>query len=344
MSGGVDSTASALILRQHHHVKGFFMRLAQPDFTTQKERVEEIAAKLEIDLQIVDLRQQFNTLVLKYFSNSYYHGLTPNPCVVCNREIKFGLFFKAVRENGAEYMATGHYAQIVENKGYFSLHCGIDARKDQSYFLSRLDHTQLAKIIFPLGAMNKENCYNYVREQGFYDFDGLESQDVCFLEKRGIGHFLDKGMAPSQAGPIMKNDGTILGQHQGLYHYTIGQRKGLGISSDSPLYVIELDIKNNCLVVGKNDELFCDTMYVHDLHWLAGKPPYLSRNYSVRIRYSHRGSEAHINLLDKNRAKIIFSSPQRAITPGQFAVIYDGTELLGSGIIEKSNLNFTVNK
>ena len=336
MSGGVDSTACALLLREKYNIQGFFMHLAQPDFPAQKKRVEEIATRLGIPLHVIDLRPQFETCVLQYFSESYFEGLTPNPCVICNRKIKFGLFLDAVIGNDLDYMATGHYATITEDAGTFHLHKGTDPKKDQSYFLSRLTQSQLAKVLFPLGSMTKENTYRYVEEQGFHDFKGLESQDVCFLDKSGIGRFLDsRSPLEMKNGSILSTDGSTLGKHNGLFNYTIGQRKGLGISSEAPLYVIRLDTTNNAVIVGGNDELFCEKIRVKELHWLAGNPPDLSRTYSVRIRYSHKGSDAAIHMGEHGKAEMTFQTPQRAITPGQFAVIYRETELLGSGIIEK---------
>ena len=335
MSGGVDSTACAMMLREEHPVKGFFMRLAQPDFNEQRKKVETIADKLNIDLQIIDLRKEFEQAVLNYFSGSYFKGLTPNPCVICNKEIKFGLFLDAILNAGMSKMATGHYARIIEDNDLFHLKAGIDPKKDQSYFLARLSQQQLGSVLFPLGDKEKESIYEFVEKNGFTHFRGQESQDVCFLEKNQIGTFLDK--RNSQAAPkgaIVSTEGKVLGEHTGLFHYTIGQRKGLGISHPEPLYVIGLDAKNNTVMVGTNDELFNKTIRVKHLQWLAGHPPDLNQNYNVRIRYSHRGSLAQLTLQDNNCGIFTFSESQRAITPGQFAVVYNNTELLGSGIIE----------
>jgi tRNA-specific 2-thiouridylase len=272
--------------------------------------------------------------VLEYFSTSYFTGRTPNPCVICNREIKFGLFLEAILAGGMTHMATGHYARLEQSGNIHRLFMGIDPRKDQSYFLSRLDQNQLARILFPLGGRTKESTYRLVEQHGFDDFQGLESQDVCFLADTTIGDFLE-GRSPRQnvAGPILSTAGEILGTHQGLFRYTIGQRRGLGIASDAPLYVVELDVERNAVIVGRNEELFRRRIRVTDLHWLAGTPPDTAGQYTVRIRYSHRGSAAALALHDDRYGEILFHEPQRAITPGQFAVIYDGTELLGSGII-----------
>lgn len=310
------------------------MQLAQPNFAAQKARVEAIAAKLGISLQIINLQQEFEQKVLDYFSGSYYQGLTPNPCVICNKEIKFGLFLEAMLAAGMDTMATGHYAKIVKTGDMYHLHCGDDPKKDQSYFLSRLTQGQLAKVIFPLGEQTKTDTYRFVEEHGFDDFHGLESQDVCFLENSQIGDYLeDRSTNKAVAGPIVSTSGKVLGHHKGLFRHTIGQRKGLGISSETPLYVVSLDVTDNRVIVGKNEELFKKQIRVEKLHWLADTAPDTTINYKVRIRYSHRGSMAKLVLDDHGCGDIIFQEPQRAVTPGQFAVIYHETELLGSGVI-----------
>ncbi len=334
LSGGVDSTACALLLREHYQVKGFFMQLAQPNFQAQKVRVETVAKKLGIPLQIINLQQEFEQRVLDYFSGSYFQGLTPNPCVICNREIKFGLFMEAILAAGMDKMATGHYAKIERTSGIYHLYSGDDPQKDQSYFLSRLTQDQLAKVLFPLGERTKKDTYRFVEQYGFDDFHGLESQDVCFLENSQIGNFLEnRSTLDNDEGPIVSTEGKLLGHHKGLFRYTIGQRKGLGISSETPLYVVALDATDNRVIVGRNEELFKKQIQVKKLHWLADKKPDITIDYMVRIRYSHRGSNARLVLDNNGCGDIIFHEPQRAVTPGQFAVIYHDTELLGSGII-----------
>lgn len=310
------------------------MQLAQPDFAAQKTRVQAVADKLGIPLQIIDLQQEFKQSVLDYFSGSYYQGLTPNPCVICNKEIKFGLFMDAILNAGMDRMATGHYARIEKKDDGYHLHGGDDPKKDQSYFLSRLTQQQLAKVIFPLGETMKHDTYRFVEANGFYDFHGQESQDSCFLENKQIAPFLAAyANGVDTPGAIVSTSGKVLGRHQGLFHYTIGQRKGLGISSEAPLYVVGLDAKEKRVIVGGNAELFKKRIRVQELHWLADKTPELTTKYQVRIRYSHRGSAARLVIDDKGCGDIIFDQPQRAVTPGQFAVVYHGTELLGSGII-----------
>ena len=337
MSGGVDSTACALLLQKQGEVEGFFMRLHQPDFEKQKERVKSIAEKLSIKLNIIDLRDEFEEKVLDYFTSHYFKGLTPNPCVVCNREIKFGLFFDRIMAHGMDMAATGHYANLVCIDGIYHLYCGTDRSKDQSYFLSRLDQRQLSRVIFPLGGMEKEQTYRLVEKHGFDDFRGIESQDVCFLEGGKISCFLEK-RAPRELhhGSIVTRSGKKLGEHRGIFRYTIGQRKGLGISSSHPLYVTALDPATGSVIVGGNEELLKTSIRVKDLHWLSGTPPGNRKKYTVRIRYSHRGASATLVLGNNNEGHFLFDEPQRAITPGQYAVIYIENELLGSGIITGS--------
>lgn len=334
MSGGVDSTACALLLKDQYDIEGFFMQLAQPDFARQRTRVSTIADKLGIKLSVIDLRHEFKQKVLHYFSSSYFDGLTPNPCIVCNREIKFGLFMESILKHGMDKIATGHYARIIKENTFFQLHRGADPHKDQSYFLSRLNQQQLSRLLFPLGETDKNSTYLFVENHGFDDFRGLESQDVCFLKDQNIGQYLEEhSQTVDSSGPILTSSGEQLGTHRGLFHYTIGQRKGLGISSSAPLYVIALDIENNSVIVGDNEELFKNTIQIKGIHWLAGSNPPLGKNYNVRIRYSHKGSAATLTMEQKDTGVLFFKEPQRAVTPGQFAVIYNNTELLGSGII-----------
>lgn len=334
MSGGVDSTATAILMQQQAEVYGFFMKLEQPGLEQQLERVSQISEKLKIQLEIIDLTKEFQKAVLDYFSNSYFKGLTPNPCVVCNREIKFGLFQRAILDRGVDVMATGHYAQIINQNGFSKLYKGVDPCKDQSYFLSRLSQQQLNKSSFPLGTMKKNDIYKLVEEHGFMDFRGQESQDVCFLEQDNVADFLEQQPNFSDmSGNIVLSDGTVLSKHNGLHRYTVGQRKGLGISYHSPLYVIHLDVATNSVIVGTNEQLFRQELTVQDIHWLLPKAPQKLTNIEVRIRSTHKGARASFEMLDNNQGRVLFEESQRAITPGQFAVFYKDKHLLGSGII-----------
>ncbi len=337
MSGGVDSTATALLLREDYEIHGFFMQLAQPDLEQQKQRIEDIARRLEIPLTIIDLSRQFERYVLDYFSSTYHQGRTPNPCMVCNRTIKFGLFMDAILERGMEYMATGHYARIDHSGGTPRLLKGRDKRKDQSYFLARLSLKQLQRVLFPLGEMEKEATYRFVEEKGFDHFRGQESQDVCFLEESSVGSFLleREGKKLISEGDIVSKDGTVLGRHRGLCHYTIGQRKGLGISDTSPWYVTDLDSETNRVIIGKPEDLEQDTLIIDNFHQLTEEKIAPDQDYFVKIRYRHQAQKARIVQLDKDIRQIKFAARQRAITPGQFAVIYDQDQVIASGEIIK---------
>ncbi|MFN2353418.1 MAG: tRNA 2-thiouridine(34) synthase MnmA [Desulfopila sp.] len=333
LSGGVDSTSTALLLRDQYTVTGFFMQLAQPGITEKTAQVAELAEKIGIPLQIINLRERFTQYVLNYFSTSYFAGLTPNPCIICNTMIKFGLFLDTVLDTGMDTMATGHYARIGCHNHRFRLYKGIDRHKDQSYFLSRLAQKQLARILFPLGTMKKKDIYTFAEQHGFSYFRGQESQDVCFLENTSVSDFLHKGRPdPASAGYITNQAGDILGSHDGIANYTIGQRRGLGISDASPYYVVRLDAAHNTVVVGKNDELLRTGIEVKDLHWISGTAP-LRQDMDIKIRSTHQGCRGRLTQLDNNRYQIDFAEPQRAVTPGQFAVFYHNDELLGSAEI-----------
>jgi tRNA-specific 2-thiouridylase len=335
MSGGVDSTACALLLQKKYEVHGFFMQLAQPDLAEQLQRVKKIAGLCSIPLQIIDLRSRFEEKVLRYFAHSYQNGYTPNPCMICNCEIKFGLFMDAICDRGIERIATGHYTKIVADHDCFFLQQGEDTKKDQSYFLARVSQKQLARVEFPLGSMTKENVYDFVEENGFADFRGQESQDVCFLGDSSIGDFLEtRESKPATSGEIVDMKGLVLGRHNGIYNYTIGQRKGLGIAAATPLYVIRIDAANNRVVVGENHELFQRKIVIDNVMWTCDKTPLGNHDYQVKIRYGHQAQDAQIKHISDSRYQVSFTEKQRAITPGQFAVIYDQDLVIGSGEIQ----------
>jgi tRNA-uridine 2-sulfurtransferase len=334
MSGGVDSTICALLLKDHYETTGFFMQLAQPDMIQQVKRVKDIASRIGIELHIIDLRRQFQQKILACFTRSYFYGLTPNPCMICNKEIKFGLCLDVMLAAGMNCVATGHYARIDCTDGLYHLYKGSDPDKDQSYFLARLTQEQLSRILFPLGDMTKKETYVLAQQMGFMDFEGRESQDVCFLDDQRIGDYLEKNEPTLAAtGPIVTADGRVLGQHHGLFRYTIGQRKGLGLPDATPWYVLAIEREENRIVVGKEDALYRDCIMIRNIHWLAGRLPEPEINYQVRIRYSHPGADAAITMISDDCCRIIFNEKQRAITPGQFAVIYKDNEVIGSGEI-----------
>lgn len=334
LSGGVDSTATALLLQEDHELCGFFMVLAQPDLQQQLQRVQSIANRLGIPLVTIDLQAAFTQHVLEYFSSSYFHGLTPNPCIVCNPRIKFGLLLEAVLAHGMDAMATGHYARIAMENASFHLYTGQDPHKDQSYFLAGLSQQQLSHVYFPLGTRYKPDIIEYVTNNGFSDLLSKESQDVCFLGAEGVGAYLKRHFPERcTAGPFLTTTGTIIGSHDGIFQYTIGQRRGLGLPDATPWYVADLDCTRNAVIVGKPEELFHNAMTLPDIHWIAGHPPDLSKTYRVKIRYSHKGSDAVLRQQTPSETLVVFTEPQRAITPGQFAVICHNDEILGSAMI-----------
>jgi len=334
LSGGVDSTmAASLLLTEGHAVVGFFMELAQPDLENQRMRAGAVAARLGIELHPVDLRQAFRQRVLDYLREQYRRGLTPNPCLVCNREIKFGLLRQAMDEAGMAYMVTGHYAILREDGGP-RLFKGADSGKDQSYFLAALAREQLSRLLLPLGAYKKQEVVAMAAARGFTGFAG-ESQDVCFLPGKGatVGDFLANDLSNNQ-GPILTTKGEQIGRHRGLFRYTVGQRRGLGLPDATPWYVVGLDTRQNAIIVGKNEELFRQSLTTNQVNWLR-HPDDFSEIFTVRIRSNHPGATARLIPQADGGLIIHFTTPQRAIAPGQFAVIYRDDEVIGSAVIAR---------
>lgn len=337
MSGGVDSSvAAAMLLEQGCSVEGVFMHLAQPDIEEQTARVRDIADHLGIPLTVVDLREAFNREVLDYFSKEYGHGRTPNPCVVCNRKIKCSSLLEHAAAVQADFLVTGHYARIMAvNGGRFGLFRGKDPAKDQSYFLCWLRQEQLARLILPLGAFTKEEVRVLAAKYGIAGQHGPESQDVCFLQGSSIGDFLaTRDPQTMRPGKVTTSDGAVIGRHEGLGRFTIGQRRGLGIPDATPYYVVALDGENNRVVVGKKEELYRQTLAVSKMNWLRGHAPALPQIFQVQIRYRHAGAPAEVAAVDGEQVRVRFDAPQRAITPGQFAVFYQGDEVVGGGEID----------
>lgn len=335
MSGGVDSSVTAaLMIKKGFTVSGVFMALAQPDLQEQIDRVKKIATFLDIPLDVVTLSTQFKCHVLDYFSQSYLSGKTPNPCVVCNRTIKFGKLLDHCLKS-ASYMATGHYAQVeTDNNGRTKLLEGLDPQKDQSYFLSQLTQKQLSKVIFPLGNTTKQEVYGVAEELGLKGKHSTESQDVCFMQGKSLNDFFDKDNSPQQSGPIITTAGEIKGHHSGIENYTIGQRKGLGVPDKTPYYVTAINAPGNQIIIGKKNDLWRDWLEIDTLkmNWISGMEPNLPQEFLVKIRYRHQGASARVEKKE-SVVRITFSTPQRAITPGQFAVLYINNEVIGSGEI-----------
>jgi tRNA-specific 2-thiouridylase len=332
MSGGVDSTvAAALLQEQGFSVHGFFMLLPLPGLKKQISRVRSVARRMQIPLHLVDLRERFSTTIIHHFVDSYRQGLTPNPCVICNQMTKCGLLMEEMTALGMDKTATGHYARIDDRNGRAILRRAVDPGKDQSYFLCRLSAEQLDRLILPLGNWKKAAVYERARAMGFAEFDGQESQDVCFLANRELSAFLAEQGLPGTAGNIITGDGRVLGTHRGIWQYTVGQRRGLGIPDATPWYVIGLDARTNQVIIDKKDRLFHRDVRLRDVRWSVPIPELWQAK--VQIRSRHRAAEAEIRLLEKDQALVHFVEPQRAITPGQFAVFYREEQVSGSGII-----------
>jgi len=370
MSGGVDSSVAALLLKkQGYRAVGLTMQLV--DCGQEKisgccgieavNSAQKVCQKLSIPHYVVNFKQSFKKCVVDNFIKEYQGGRTPNPCVTCNEKIKFGLLLRRARELGAEYLATGHYAQIrIKNNESrimnYGLIKGVDKNKDQSYFLYRLNQKQLKHILFPLGNLTKSQVRQIAQRAGLPTANRPESQEICFIPDNNYRYFLRQSGIKQKPGLIVDKKNKILGRHQGLFQYTVGQRKGLGQlkiknqkskikitnqkskikeSGTLPYYVIKVDAKRNKLVVGPEKDLYQKKCSVKSVNWISEKAPNLPIKIKAKIRYRHEAVPA---VITKNLKFIIynlkFARPQRAITPGQSAVFYLGRRVLGGGIIE----------
>lgn len=352
LSGGVDSLRAALLLREMgHEVKGLHMRLLPPSPDgrwSSEEALEDregalrnLASRFGIDVTVMDCRALFEQTVIQPFLNAYLGGITPNPCVACNPRVKFPIILREAANLGIYTMATGHYARVSppdDTSGRFRLFRGLDAGKDQSYFLFGLTQEQLAVTRFPLGGHTKREVLHWARSMGLEREIPRESQEICFIPRGGYREFLmERRPADPDAarGPILDKAGNVLGEHKGLFAYTIGQRRGLGIASSAPLYVLELDVSANAVRVGSATDLDRLGLTASAVNWVSVMPREEPLRCSVKIRHQHRPAPALVTPLSTDRVQIVFDSPQRAVTPGQAAVFYDGDLLLGGGIIER---------
>jgi tRNA-specific 2-thiouridylase len=339
LSGGIDSLMAALLLKlQNVDLFGIhFLSGHEPsDHAVRLERLQRSASRLGIHLHVVDLAEAFAAAVVAPFVAAYDRGLTPNPCVRCNAEIKFGRLLEHARRLGATHLATGHYARLAATReGSVHLERAIDRSKDQSYFLARLTREQLRQALFPLGQHTKSQVRQLASEHGIEPSQPGESQDVCFIGQRGYADFLmqQPGFTPVP-GPIVDLQGRLVGCHRGLYRYTVGQRRGLGLPSSAPYYVVRLEPDQQRLVVGRSDELACATCNVEQTHWHQS-PPQAPLELAVRVRYRGPQARATVHADGPRSARLVFAHPQRAVTPGQAAVFYDGERVLGTGWIAR---------
>jgi tRNA-specific 2-thiouridylase len=356
MSGGVDSSVAGYLLREHgYDVIGVTMKVWPQECISRAEDkccgpqavadARAVAHSLGIPHYVVDEADQFERTVIDYFTSEYQAGRTPNPCVMCNEKLKFGNLWGKAEALGCDYIATGHYA-IIEHLGDRAvLRKGVDPRKDQSYFLFSLRQAQLRRALTPLGTMRKPEIRKIAHSLGLKVADKIDSQEICFVPGNDYKAFLRSHLGKNEfhRGEIYDVDGNFVGEHEGIELFTIGQRKGLPGGSARPRYVVDLDAETNRVIVGDADDLVCDEFEIDRANWIARALPNgdvdLSRRSSekadlaVKIRYSHPGTSATVTPLENNRARIRLHEPQRAVTPGQAAVIYDGDIVIGGGWI-----------
>jgi tRNA-specific 2-thiouridylase len=349
MSGGVDSSVAAYLLKEKgYDVVGLFMNTGARKLGAalggascvagDAEDAARVAGFLGIPFQIIDLEKEFGK-VIDYFVDEYNCGRTPNPCIVCNRDIKFGVLWQRAREMGAEYIATGHHARVVQSKGgSFTLKKGCDKKKDQSYVLFALDRKSLKKILLPVGGMTKDRVRSIAAKIGLHVKNKPESQDVCFAPDGDYRSILSLRQAGRQkAGNIVDEAGKVLGAHDGYQHFTVGQRRGIGVAAGVPIYVIEIRPDANEVVVGPTTSLFRRALFAENVNWLVEPEPEAKarRLVSCAIRYGHHPQRARIQKAGK-RWLVTFNENVRAVAPGQAAVFYDGEVVMGGGWISST--------
>lgn len=346
LSGGVDSSATAaLLLEQGYDVVGVTLKLWPQDCLSRAEDkccgpqavtdARAVCHRLGIPYYLVDESVEFQQQVIRYFADEYKAGRTPNPCVMCNEHLKFGRLLQRADQLGAQFIATGHFARLERREdGRMLLKRGHDLRKDQSYFLFSLRQEQLARALFPLGERTKSDAREVARQCQLKTADKEASMEICFVPDNDYGGFLRKaGLAREHRGEIVDLQGRVLGQHEGIEFYTIGQRRGLGLASPAPLYVIELDAANNRVVVGDESALGADEFVVERCNWIPFEVPPGPLEVTTKIRYNHPGTPATVTPLNADRARVKLGVPQRAITPGQAAVFYQDDLVVGGGWI-----------
>lgn len=336
MSGGVDSSVAALLLKNKgYECTGCIMRLWDKESTDKDiEDARKVAEKVGIEFRVLDMREEFRNNVVDDFISCYENGLTPNPCVTCNRTMKFGLLYDYALSEGFDYVATGHYARVSVQDGHPVLLKGADLRKDQSYVLYNLTEEQLSHILFPLGSMSKEEIRELAGETSLEVAGKKDSQDICFVPDGEYASFLESERGCSfERGNFVDRDGNVLGTHKGIGHYTIGQNRRLGICLNRKAYVYSINAADNTVVLCDNEDLYTRDLVIRCFHWIAGEPPAYEFSCSARIRYNHRGQDAHAKVMPDGSLSLQFVEPVRAVTPGQSCVLYDGDRIIGGGII-----------
>ncbi len=349
MSGGVDSSVSALLLKeQGYDVIGIFMKnwddtdefghcTAEEDF----QDVRRVCDQIGIPYYTVNFEKEYMEKVFQYFLDEYKHGRTPNPDVMCNREIKFGELLNKVMNLGADYIATGHYAQVAFRDGEYKLLRGVDQNKDQTYFLNVLGQEQLAKTMFPIGHLPKQQVREIAERAGLATAKKKDSTGICFIGEKNFREFLSNYL-PAKPGEIQTTEGQTIGRHDGLMYYTLGQRQGLGIGggygNGQPWFVVDKDVEHNILFVGQGSNhprLLSTGLLATDVHWVSARQPEASFTCTAKFRYRQPDQAVTVHLRPGNTCEVVFAQPQKAVTPGQAVVFYRGEECLGGGTIDQ---------
>lgn len=340
MSGGVDSAVAAFLMQEAGFLcQGGIMRLQEGAGCQTEQDVADagaVAARLGIPLHVLSFREDFSQKVIDRFVDAYEKGITPNPCIDCNRFLKFDRLYDAAKELGLEYLATGHYARIQKGEnGRWQLLKGPDPKKDQSYVLYALTQEQLSHTVFPLGELSKEQVRRIAQEQCFENAHRGDSQDICFIPDGDYAAFIRCRTGKTYPeGKFVDTRGRVLGRHKGIIHYTVGQRRGLGISAEKPLYVKAICPENNTVVLASNEELFERRLVAHSFNWVSISQPEAPIRCTARARYHHPEQPATATVLSDGRVEVLFDQPQRALTPGQSVVLYEGDAVLGGGVID----------
>jgi tRNA-uridine 2-sulfurtransferase len=353
MSGGVDSSVTAYLLKQQgYDVIGIFMKnwddtdefghcTAEDDF----QDVRRVCEQIGIPYYTVNFEKEYMEKVFQYFLDEYKRGRTPNPDVMCNREIKFGELLDKVMDLGADYIATGHYARVEFRDGAYRLLRGVDSNKDQSYFLNAFDQHQLSKTMFPLGSLTKPQVREIAEKAGLATAKKKDSTGICFIGERNFREFLQNYL-PAKPGDIETVDGEVIGRHDGLMYYTLGQRQGLGIGgghgkTGEPWFVVDKDLERNVLIVAEgagHPRLYSTRLIATDVNWISGKEPASSFTCTAKFRYRQPDQGVTVHLREDSTVEVVFDQPQKAVTPGQAVVFYNGEECLGGGIIDRVTL------
>lgn len=350
MSGGVDSSvAAALLHEQGYKVIGVTMRLWTPppeagvephgytDRCCSLETVEDAKAVcdvLGVPFYSLNFEKEFNHYVIDYFVHEYLRGRTPNPCLACNRWLKFEFLLRRAGALGADFLATGHYARVRSEDGRYRLQKGVDKAKDQSYVLYMVEQGHLQRLLLPIGDYRKEETRRLAARFGLPVVSKSESQEICFIPDNDYRRFIREAVPQAlRPGPIVDVEGNIVGEHQGIAFFTIGQRRGMGISTGYPLYVIDIDASQNAIVVGREEHLWRKAFKVEEASFVSGEPPAGPLRVQVKIRYRSPETAGRIAMMGGGEVAVLLDRPQRAVTPGQAAVFYEGDDVLGGGII-----------